>query len=132
MHEAAGLGAPGALVEPIDLIDSYDEYEGYKKGVESYHLSESQFINATKAVVAADEAWNAETTGKAVVDEAKAAVARKELDEAKERLAKMQLGSYVKYFKENHIPDAKAAALAAIETGELGKVKPYAQLDTWP
>ena len=132
MHEAAGLGAPGARVEPIDLIDSLDEYNGYEKVRDSYRLSEAQFLGATKAVVEAEDVLNAETTGKAVVDEAKAAAARKELDDAKERLRKLQLGSYVKYFKENHIPEAKAAVLAAIEMGELGKVKPYAVLDTWP
>jgi hypothetical protein len=132
MHESAGLGAPGARVEPIDLIDSLGEYNDYQEVRDSYRLSEAQFLGATKAVVEAENALNAETTDKAVVDEAKAAAARKELDDAKERLRKMQLGSYLKYFKEKRIPEAKAAVLAAIEMGDLGKVKPYAVLDTWP
>jgi hypothetical protein len=132
MHETAGLGAPGARVEPTDLIDSYDEYNGYKKALESYHLSESQFIGATKAVVDADEALNAAKREQAASDDPKVAAAQKELDAANARLRNMQLGSYVKYFKENHLPERKAAALAAIEMGEPGKVKPYALLDTWP
>jgi len=37
-------------------------------------------------VVEAEDALNSETTGKAVVDEAKANAARKELDDAKDRL----------------------------------------------
>ncbi len=132
MHETAGLGAPGERVEPTDLIDSIDEYNGYKKALESYHQSESQFIAATKAVVDAGEALNAAKHEQAAPEDPKVAAAQKELDDANARLRNMQLGSYAKYFKENHIPERKAAALAAIEMGNLGRMKPYAVLDTWP
>ncbi|HBI43476.1 MAG TPA: hypothetical protein DDY78_11565 [Planctomycetales bacterium] len=132
MHESAGLGAPGARVEPTDLTDSLDEYESYEKARKSNDVSTDEFISAVKARADAAEALKAATTGKVVVDEANVAAAQKQLAEADERLSKVQLGSRAKYFKENHIPGARAAALASMSMGDLGKVKPYAVLNTWP
>ena len=58
--------------------------------------------------------------------------ARSQLAKANDALNELQLGSITKYFKDNHIPEARAAALASLTMGDLGKVKPYAVLDTWP
>jgi hypothetical protein len=133
MHESAGLGAPGARVEPTDLIDSYDEYLGYQKAVKAYDASAEQFISAEKARDAAVVQLQAATHNAAVpAEDPPVTAARNQLAEANDRLKNMQLGSYAKYFKENNIPAAKAAALASIEMGNLGKVKPYAVLATWP
>ncbi len=133
MHESAGLGAPYARVGPADLIDSYDEYEGYKKAVESYNASAAQFIDAEKARDAAVVQLKAANDNAAVpADDPAVKAARLQLAKADDDLKKLQLGSIAKYFKDNHIPDARAAALAAMAMGDPGKVKPYAALDMWP
>jgi hypothetical protein len=133
MHETAGLGTPGARVEPTDLIDSYEEYLGYQNAVKAYDASAGEFIIAEKTRDAAVVQLQEATHNAAVpAEDAAVAAARNQLAKANDQLRNMQLGSYAKYFKENKIPDRKAAVLAAIEMGDLGKVKPYAQLATWP
>ena len=126
------IGQSRGASGPTDLIDSLDEYKAYQDAQKAYLASAAQFIGAEKARDEAVVELNAAKKEQAVADDAKVAAAQKKLMEADERLTNMQLASYVKYFKENDIPEAKAVALAAMAMGDLGKVKPYAVLDTWP
>ncbi len=130
MHESAGLGDPRLRVEPIDRIDSYEDWADYDTAVKGFVASQMAAEAAEKAV-AEDRAARDEALRHAAGnpdDDPGVQKAKKTLADAEARVKRTPLEDFL---KANHIPDAKAALLASLNDGK-GHYKPYGTLATWP